>query len=423
MSTFNTISVSQIALEAIHTSNKQFATNWVKWCAEKYAFDSNEALKCLEDVDVKVQIKAEKSLQKVVKQGRSVKIPVPFNPDRVGRDENCQALVFNDGLFTQCECYPMDGENYCGKCYSTNLIEGIPECGTIGMRCATPLMEYKDSRGRKVKHYIDVLKKKKISLEEAKLFLQENGHTDIPEEHLLPQPVGEKRGRPKKEKKEIVSVSPINDIFADLARDTESETASVASISEDSIEMPSSVKETAKEKQDKKDAFEAAESEKKAKKEALETEKKANKEVAEAEKKAKKEALEVEKKAKKEALEAEKKAKKEVEKKDKKEVEKVKETNVEVEKVKETNVEVEKVKETNVEVEKVEETQKIKVRRIEINGKKYLKTSDNVVFDEKTSEEIGTYDPIENKIIYAEEEEEEEEEDDGEEVEEEEYEE
>ena len=403
MSTFNTISVSQIALEAIHTSNKQFATNWVKWCAEKYAFDSNEALKCLEDVDVKVQIKAEKSLQKVVKQGRSVKIPVPFNPDRVGRDENCQALVFNDGLFTQCECYPMDGENYCGKCYSTNLIEGIPECGTIGMRCATPLMEYKDSRGRKVKHYIDVLKKKKISLEEAKLFLQENGHTDIPEEHLLPQPVGEKRGRPKKEKKEIVSVSPINDIFADLARDTESETASVASISEDSIEMPSSVKETAKEKQDKKDAFEAAESEKKAKKEALETEKKANKEVAEAEKKAKKEALEVEKKAKKEALEAEKKAKKEVEKKDKKEVE--------------------KVKETNVEVEKVEETQKIKVRRIEINGKKYLKTSDNVVFDEKTSEEIGTYDPIENKIIYAEEEEEEEEEDDGEEVEEEEYEE
>ena len=381
MSTFNTISVSQIALEAIHTSNKQFATNWVKWCAEKYAFDSNEALKCLEDVDVKVQIKAEKSLQKVVKQGRSVKIPVPFNPDRVGRDENCQALVFNDGLFTQCECYPMDGENYCGKCYSTNLIEGIPECGTIGMRCATPLMEYKDSRGRKVKHYIDVLKKKKISLEEAKLFLQENGHTDIPEEHLLPQPVGEKRGRPKKEKKEIVSVSPINDIFADLARDTESETASVASISEDSIEMPSSVKETAKEKQDKKDAFEAAESEKKAKKEALETEKKANKEVAE----------------------AEKKAKKEVEKKDKKEVE--------------------KVKETNVEVEKVEETQKIKVRRIEINGKKYLKTSDNVVFDEKTSEEIGTYDPIENKIIYAEEEEEEEEEDDGEEVEEEEYEE
>ena len=468
MSSFTTISVSKYALEAFQSSNKQLATSWVRWCAEKYSFDSNEALKCLEEMDVKVQFKAEISEQKSGKQAKQSKIPIPFNPKI--QDDKCCALVYNEALFTQCDNDPVNGENYCVKCNSSELVDGVPECGTTTMRLATPLMEYKDSRGRKVKHYTEVLKKKKITIDIAKTHFQEIGLSNLPEDHFaIPEKV-ERRGRPKKEKKEIVSVSPVNDIFADLAKDSETD-----SISEDSVQSPSAVKETAEEKKAKKDADEAekkakkeaAEAEKKAKKEAAEAEKKAKKEAAEAEKKAKKEAAEAEKKAKKEAAdaaEAEKKAKKEAaeaEKKAKKEAEKlakneakkskkeevkkveepkvqeakVEEAKVEEPKVEEAKAEEAKVEETKVEETKVqepkaeeakveepkveEEAQKIKVKRIEIDGKKYLKTADNIVYDEESKEEVGTYDQIENKIIFAEEGEE----DDGEEIEEEEYEE
>ena len=403
MSSFTTISVSQYALEAIQSTNKQLATSWVRWCAEKYSFDSNEALKCLEEMDVKVQFKAEISEQKSGKQAtKQSKIPIPFNPKI--QDDKCCALVYNEGLFTQCDNDPVNGENYCVKCNSSELVEGVPECGNTTMRLATPLMDYKDSRGRKVKHYTEILKKKKITIEIAKAHFEEIGLSNLPEEHFAIPDKVERRGRPKKEKKEIVSVSPVNDIFADLAKDSETD-----SISEVSVKTPSAVKETAEEKKAKKEAVEA---EKNAKKEAAEAEKKAKKEAAEAEKKAKKEAAEAEKKAKKEAAEAEKKAKKEAEKLAKNEAKKSKKE--EVKKVEEA-----KVQETKVEEPKVEEAQKIKVKRIEIDGKKYLKTAENIVYDEESQEEVGTYDPIENKIIFAEEDEE----DDGEEVEEEEYEE
>ena len=432
MSSFTTISVSKYALEAFQSSNKQLATSWVRWCAEKYSFDSNEALKCLEEMDVKVQFKAEISEQKSGKQAKQSKIPIPFNPKI--QDDKCCALVYNEALFTQCDNDPVNGENYCVKCNSSELVDGVPECGTTTMRLATPLMEYKDSRGRKVKHYTEVLKKKKITIDIAKTHFQEIGLSNLPEDHFaIPEKV-ERRGRPKKEKKEIVSVSPVNDIFADLAKDSETD-----SISEDSVQSPSAVKETAEEKKAKKDADEA---EKKAKKEAAEAEKKAKKEAAEAEKKAKKEAAEAEKKAKKEA---EKLAKNEAKKSKKEEVKKVEEPKVQEAKVEEAKVEEPKVEEAKAEEAKVEETkveetkvqepkaeeakveepkveeeaQKIKVKRIEIDGKKYLKTADNIVYDEESKEEVGTYDQIENKIIFAEEGEE----DDGEEIEEEEYEE
>ena len=411
MSSFTTISVSQYALEAIQSTNKQLATSWVRWCAEKYSFDSNEALKCLEEMDVKVQFKAEISEQKSGKQAtKQSKIPIPFNPKI--QDDKCCALVYNEGLFTQCDNDPVNGEKYCVKCNSSELVEGVPECGNTTMRLATPLMDYKDSRGRKVKHYTEILKKKKITIEIAKAHFEEIGLSNLPEEHFaIPEKV-ERRGRPKKEKKEIVSVSPVNDIFADLAKDSETD-----SISEVSVKTPSAVKETAEEKKAKKEAVEA---EKNAKKEAAEAEKKAKKEAAEAEKKAKKEA---EKLAKNEAKKSKKEEVKKVEEpkvqEAKVEEPKVQEAKVEEAKVEEAKVEEAKVQETKVEEPKVEEAQKIKVKRIEIDGKKYLKTAENIVYDEESQEEVGTYDPIENKIIFAEEDEE----DDGEEVEEEEYEE
>ena len=445
MSSVRKVVVSQSALEGFQSYAKDYATHWVRWCGEKYNFDADLVLKDLAKLDVSTEMMATIQQEvKPTKTGKQKSIPIPFNPNKVSQ-ESCQALVFNDGLFTQCDG-AKENDSFCSKCLGGELVDGVPVCGTIQQRLDETLMGYKDLKGRKVKHYTEVLKKRKCTLVQAKAFLAEN-NTEIPEEHLVLPAKVERRGRPKKEKKEIVSVSPVTDIFEELAKSSDAENESLSDSSEVSVQTPA--KESAAEKKAKKEAAEAekkakkeaadaekkaAEAEKKAKKEAAEAEKKAKKEAAEAEKKAKKEAAEAEKKAKKEAAEAEKKAKKEAaeaekkankeqknlfealkkaEKESKKAEKESKKAEKVVEKVEEPVVEkveepvVEKVEEPVAE----EEPQKVKVKRIEIDGKKYLKTHDNTLYDESTSEVVGTFDPETNTITPYEEEEEIEEED------------
>ena len=363
MSSARKVVVSQSALEGFQSYAKDYATHWVRWCGEKYNFDADLVLKDLAKLDVSTEIMATIQQEgKPAKTGKQKSIPIPFNPNKVSQD-SCQALVFNDGLFTQCDG-AKENDSFCSKCLGGELVDGVPVCGTIQQRLDKTLMGYKDLKGRKVKHYTEVLKKRKCTLVQAKAFLAEN-NTEIPEEHLiLPEKV-ERRGRPKKEKKEIVSVSPVADIFEELAKASEVDTESVSDESQVSIITPA--KESAEEK------------------------------------KAKKEAAEAEKKAKKEAAEATKKAKKEAAANPKAETTKVEEPVVE--KVQEPVVE--KAEEPVAE----EEPQKVKVKRIEIDGKKYLKTHDNTLYDESTSEVVGTLDPETNTIIPYEEEEEIEEED------------
>ena len=71
-----------------------------------------------------------------------------------------------------------------------------------------------------------------------------------------------------------------------------------------------------------------------------------------------------------------------------------------VEKVEEAAKEVEVVVEKVEAVKKVEEVarQKITVSRIEIEGKKYLKSSENILYDPETKEEMGIWNE-EKKII------------------------
>ena len=47
---------------------------------------------------------------------------------------------------------------------------------------------------------------------------------------------------------------------------------------------------------------------------------------------------------------------------------------------------------------KVEEKKKVTVKRITVDGKQYLKTADNLLYDPETKEEKGIYDPETNTI-------------------------
>ena len=151
--------VSQSALEGFQSYAKDYATQWVRWCGEKYDFDADLALKDLAKLDVSTEITATiQQEEKPAKTGKQKTIPIPFIPNKVSQ-ELCQALVFNDGLFTQCDG-AKDGESFCTKCLAGELVEGVPVCGTIQQRLSTSLMSYQDLKGRKVKHYTEILKKR-----------------------------------------------------------------------------------------------------------------------------------------------------------------------------------------------------------------------------------------------------------------------
>ena len=188
------------------------------------------------------------------------------------------------------------------------------------------------------------------------------------------------KGRPKKEKK-VVEVAGKVDIFTTLVSSETNET-------ENKEETPKKMT-------------------KKAEKEA----KKAEKEAAKAAKLAEKVAKEEAKAAKK----AEKEAKAQKEKKPRTEAqiaafEKMKAKGEEKRKQKQAEKENAKAEPVAVAAAVKEEKEEVSVKKVELNGKKYLKSSENILYDVETQELIGKWDEEKKEIIFEELEEEEEDE-------------
>ena len=275
----------------------------------------------------------------------------------------------------------------------------VPEYGTIQQRMAADIFEYVDPKGRKPVSYTKVMNKYKITqeqvLEEAnKINIRINSkHFVVPEDTKRGRPKKEKetetkvkgaKGRPKKDKKVIQIEGDEEDLFATL----------VAAAAQDAVAQDADAEEEkaaaeAKKAEEKAAKKAAAEQEKAAKKAAAEEEKAAKKAAVEQEKAAKKAAIEEEKAAKKAAAEAKKASKTKPEKK----------------------------------AEAEEEEQPDVVKKIEFEGKKYLKSKQSgIVYDynkyvkEGDQVIVGKWNDATNKIQFQEEElEEEEEEQDDEE--------
>jgi len=246
-----------------------------------------------------------------------------------------------------------------------------------------------------------VLAKLKITREAAEAYANENGivlpeSVFAEEEKVINVKTDDgKRGRPKKPVKVVIS-DESEDLFAGLVQN------SIAS-SEDLD--TTAAKEAVK--AEKKAAEEAARAEKKA---ALEAEKLAKAEKLEAEKTEKAEKLEAEKlaKAEKKAAEetarAEKKAAEEAAKAEKKAALEAKKS----EKPKKTS-KADAKPEVGV-AGGAEDEDEVTVTKFEFGGKKYLKSSTNVLYDAETQDEIGVWNEAKQEIEFAELEEEEEEE-------------
>jgi hypothetical protein len=390
---------------------QELAQRAVKTCGEHYNFDSEEAIRLLGLMNIKVDRKMPEKKFKVVKE-KAVKMafPLPYNGGCAA--DCCSALRQNQGLYTQCTMAPKKNQVFCKQCQmNADKNGGVPEYGTIQMRNAVGIFEYVDPKGRKPVAYTKIMKKYKVDqaavIEEAVKF-----GMNIDAEHFF-APVDASKGRPKKEKvvkekgskgrpkkaKKVLQIEgDDDDLFASLVADANANSSAEPTKKRGKSDEEKAAEEAKKatEKAEKEAKRLAEKAEKEAKLAAEKAEKEAKllaekvarelkKAKEEEEKLAKKAALELAKKEKEEKLAAEK-AEKEAKKASKKPA-----------------AAAAAVKEP----EPVVEDEPDVVKKIEFEGKKYLKSKKTgIVYDYteyvKNGEQviIGKWNDSSNKIDF-----------------------
>ena len=405
---------------------QDIAMNAVRWCAEHYKFDAEEASHLLGLNDIKVTRMAKSMSSKCAKSTPKSKFVLPYSEEH---DEGCcSGLRQNHGLYTQCQVAKKGSEMFCKSCQgSADKNNGVPEYGTIEQRKATGVFEYVDPKGRKPTSYAKVMKKLKISEEEV---LEEAGKLNIiiDKRHFEEEVVVKegKRGRPKVEKppkepkgakgrpkksKKVIEVNCIEeDLFASLVADANAEQEEQVEEQVEQVEKAQPAKKGKKDEAERLKEKEEKEAERKAAKEAK---KKAEEEAKALKKQAEEEAKEAKKKAEEEAKALKKKMENES-KKEKKEKAPKKEK-------KETAPTKTKTPPSQ-HADDEEEEQPDVVKKIEVDGKKYLKSKNTGIiydYEEYTKNEeqvvVGKWNDAKNKIDFNHAEEEEEEEYDDEE--------
>jgi len=388
----------------------------IKACAEHYKFDAEEALRFLGLENVKLARTRpvdEKPKKEKVVIARPT-FPMPYNGEF--NDACCFALRQNSGLYTQCQAIRKGEAHFCKQCQAlADKTEGMPEYGTIQMRQATGIFEYTDPKGRKPVAYTKVMKKYKIDQEKV---LEEAGkyNININTEHFVVAEVDSKRGRPSSQKEKVpkeakgskgrpkkakkvlqIEGDDDDDLFASLVADANSNSGEEAVIAPKKKGKSDEAKEAERlqkeaEKEAKKLALENAKAEKEAKLALEKLEREHKKQLEDEARAAKKKAEEEEKAAKKAALElakAEKEAKLAADKAAKEAAKSKKPAAAAAAKEPE-----------------VEEEPDV-VKKIEFEGKKYLKSKKSgIIYDYteyvKNGEQVmvGKWNESKNKIDF-----------------------
>lgn len=414
--------VTDLLAKTLENYAKNLASQCIKECAVRHNFDAEEEIRILglENLTLVRKLMAKKSVSKESKKSIKSKepkekkssFPMPFMPSTVDAF-GCQGLAFNRGLFTQCIKTTMENGVFCKGCQTEadKNASGCPDCGTIEQRLATGLYEFKDSKGRSPVSYLKVLEKLKLtqeqSLEEAsKLNIEvSEEHFEVVEKAKKSKKTDSSRGRPKKPSLAI-EADNVTDLFAKLTSEEEEECD--LEVSEKPVKVSKKSKLSDEEKAAKKEALEA---ERLAKKEERDAKLAVEKAEREEKRKADLEAKKLEREAKlaqEKAEREEKRAQEKAEREEKKAQEKAAKEAEKSTKSKKTAKTEPKVEEPKV----VEAPAKVSVSRIQVDGKSYLKSSANILYDPSTKEEVGLWDP-ETKTIKELPEDDEEEEEEG----------
>ena len=410
---------------------QDLAQRSIKACGEHYNFDAEEAVRLLGLANVKLN-----RSRPVDEKPKKVKIivakaafPMPYNGEF--NDACCFALRQNSGLYTQCQTVRKGEAHFCKQCQVlADKTEGVPEYGTIQMRQAVGIFEYTDPKGRKPVAYTKVMKKYKIVQEKV---LEEAGkfNVQINAEHFVVAEVDSKRGRPsskaiekapkepkgskgrpKKAKKVLQIEGDDDDLFASLVADANNNSGDEAVIAPKAKSEPLAQQKKRGKSDEEKEAERLQKEAEKAEKEAIRLQEKADRDFklaveklhAQQEKEQKKQLEDEARAAKKETERLEREAKKvalELAKKEKEEKLAAEKLAKESKTKKAPAAAAKAAKEPEVEEEPDV------VKKIEFEGKKYLKSKKSgIIYDYqeyvKNGEQVmvGKWNESKNKIDF-----------------------
>ena len=406
---------------------QDLAQRSIKACASHYNFDGEEAVRMLDLVNVKLSRTrpTEEKAKKVKVIVAKASFPMPYNGEF--NDACCFALRQNSGLYTQCQATRKGEAHFCKQCQVlADKTEGIPEYGTIQMRQAVGIFEYTDPKGRKPVAYTKVMKKYKIDQEKV---LEEAGtfNVQINAEHFVVAEVDSKRGRPssqkekapkeakgtkgrpKKAKKVLQIEGDDDDLFASLVADANNNSGDEAVIAPKAKSEPLAQQKKRGKSDEEKEAERLQKEAEKAEKEAIRLQEKADKDFKLAVEK-------LEKEQKKQLEDEARAAKKETERLEREGLAQQKKTALELaKKEKEEKLAAAKESKTKkapaaaakaAKEPEVEEEPDV-VKKIEFEGKKYLKSKKSgIIYDYqeyvKNGEQVmvGKWNESKNKIDF-----------------------
>jgi len=251
----------------------ELALNAVKECAKKYGFNADEAI---EELGLNSNHFVFKQTKKDVKESKQIKLakpkfPFPYSGEY--KEECCQGLKYNRGLYTQClflKTKDIESSDYCKRCSSQaeRNSDNKPDCGSIQERQQSSFMEFRDRKGKTPIHFVKVMRKLQFTKEDV---IEEAGkfNIKIDEVHFLEPPPPakkgrkpatekkdtqeKKKGRPSNKKEVIVSSSTevegeVTDLFSLLTKKAAASASATTSASgEEAKEPEEAVVEEAKE--------------------------------------------------------------------------------------------------------------------------------------------------------------------------------
>jgi hypothetical protein len=441
------VEVTEVVMRTLENASKELAKRCILECALRHNFDGDEELRILGLENVTVILKKKPVIKEKPVIPVKSKFCLPFLSSSVDKN-GCNGIAFNEGLFTQCKKVRIENESFCKMCLGESQASenGEPKNGTVQRRSESPYYSYQDSRGRMPPAYLDYMKKRDITEDEVLSEAEKQGLT-IPREHFMSfsrskKSVAKVAKVAKKSKKSLIFeedeekedlFAQLNDMLEetleDLSNDVVLDDYSKAQKEEEKrLEREAKAEQKALEKEKQKADREAKAAQDKAEREeklALEKAEKAAKLAQEKAAREEKLALEkiereaklaqkaqekAEKEAKLEQEKAEKAAKLAQEKAEKAaklaEEKAARETKLAEEKAeraaklaqekadKEAKLAKKTQKPVEKPVEKPAETtapKKVTVKRLFYNGKQYLKSTENVLYDPDTKEEVGIW--------------------------------
>ena len=202
ITTFNaSVELNQSVEKQLGASMVCFTTRTVEFLASEYGFDAQEAIQRLglDSVTVSrpMKKKAAAKAPKVPKVKRMVpSFPLPFCG--VVNEDWCCGLRLCHGLYSQCTMAKDKDGDFCKTCtkQADKSESNKPTYGVIQDRMAVGAMEFRDSKGKQVVSYGNVMKKLKIEKDTAIAEAAKFGLV-IAEEQFEERKTT--RGRPKKD--------------------------------------------------------------------------------------------------------------------------------------------------------------------------------------------------------------------------------